>query len=92
MGAEGQSRGAGGLGRRSAPGQMGTSLSLGETSSRGRRLIGPPAGVGKASGEDCCVAASSLTRWGGCAAVLGGLSTAFVGEFFPFHHSKSEGE
>jgi hypothetical protein len=91
MGAEGQSTGAGGLRRRSAPGQMGTS-SLSETSSRGRRLISAPAGVGKASGEDCCVAASSLTRWGGCAAVLGGVSTAFVGGFFPPHHSKSKGE
>ena len=91
MGAEGQGRGPGGLGRRSAPGKMGT-LSLSETSSRGRRPISAPPGVGKASGEDCCAAASSLTRWGGCAAVLGGVSTAFVGEFFPSHHSKSKGE
>ena len=38
------------------------------------------------------MAASSLVRWGGSAAVLGGLSTAFVGGFFPSHHSKSKGE
>jgi hypothetical protein len=91
MGAEGQNRGAGGLGRRGTPGQRGT-RPFRETSSKGRHLVGAPAGVGKASGEDCSVAASSLVRWGGCAAVLGGFSTAFVGEFFPSHHSKSKGE
>ena len=91
MHAEGQRRGADGLGRRGTPGQMGA-RPFREASSKGRHLVGAPAGVGKASGEDCCGAASSLTRWGGCAAVLGGLSTPFVGEFFPSHHSKSEGE
>jgi hypothetical protein len=91
MGAEGQRKGAGGLGRRGTPGQMGT-RPIRETSSKGRHLVGAPDAVGKASGEDCSVAASSLIRWGGCAAVLGGLSTAFVGEVLPLHHSKSKGE
>ena len=62
-----------------------------QSSTKGRRFEGTPAGVEKASSEDC-MAASSLIRWGGCAAVLGGLSTAFVGGFFPSHPSKSEGE
>src|ERR687894_3099310 len=62
------------------------------TPPKGGRPVGAPAGVGKASGEDCSVAASSLIRWGGSAAVLGGMSTAFVGEFFPSHRSDSRGK
>ena len=37
------------------------------------------------------MAASSLVRWGGSAALLGGLSTAFVDEVMLFHRSKSKG-
>jgi hypothetical protein len=90
MVAEGQRKGAGGLGRRGTPGQMGT-RPFRETSSKGRHPVGAPDAVGKASSEDCSVAASSLIRWGGCAAVLGGVSTAFAGGFFPSHHSEGKG-
>jgi hypothetical protein len=38
------------------------------------------------------MAASSLVRWGGCAAVLGGLSTVFIDEVLLLHRSKSKGE
>ncbi len=91
MGVEGKRRGAGGLGRRGTPGQMGA-RPLRETPPKGRHLVGTPPGIGKASGENCSAAASSLIRWGGCAAMLGGLSTAFAGGFFPSYQSKSKGE
>src|SRR5215216_4437926 len=42
-----------------------------ETSTKGRRFVGTPAGVEKVSSEDCVAAASSLIRWGGTAALLG---------------------
>jgi len=59
-----------------------------ETPTEDRRSIDVQAGVEKVSGEDFMAAASSLTRWGGAAAVLGGLSTAFVGGFsHPSIHS-----
>src|SRR5918993_635436 len=49
-----------------------------QTSTKARRLMGTPAGgVEKVSSEEC-MAAWSLIRWGGPAAVLGGLSTTFV--------------
>ena len=38
------------------------------------------------------MAASSLVRWGGSAAVLGGLSTVFVDEVMLLHRSKRKGE
>ena len=38
------------------------------------------------------MAASSLVRWSGSAALLGGLSTVFVDEVMLFHQGKSEGE
>jgi hypothetical protein len=52
---------------------------LPETPAKSRRFVSAPAGVKKVSREDYFVAASSLLRWGSSAAVLGGLSTAFVG-------------
>jgi hypothetical protein len=54
-----------------------------ETPTEDRRSIDTPAGVEKVSGEDFMAVASSLTRWGGAAAVLGGLSTTFVGGLLP---------
>jgi hypothetical protein len=38
------------------------------------------------------MAASSLVRWSGSAALLGGLSTVFVDGVMLFHQSKSKGE
>jgi len=40
--------------------------------------IRTPAGVGGVSGE-YCAAASSLIRWDGTSAIVGGLSASFVG-------------
>src|SRR5215210_1893205 len=42
-----------------------------ETPTEDRRSIDTPDGVEKVSSEDTIAAASSLTRWGGAAAVLG---------------------
>jgi len=63
-----------------------------ETPTEDRRSIDTPAGVEKVSGEDYMAAASSLTRWGGAAAVLGGLSTAFVGWLLHPLDSSSAGD
>ncbi len=38
------------------------------------------------------MAASSLVRWSGSAALLAGLSTVFVDEVMLFHQSKSKEE
>jgi hypothetical protein len=54
-----------------------------ETPTKGRRFVGTPVGVEKVSSEDYSMAASSLARWGGAAAVLGGSSTTFVGGLLP---------
>ena len=53
---------------------------------------GTPGGVEKVSSEEYVMAASSLVRWSGSAALLGGLSAVFVDEVMPFHRSKSKGE
>ena len=53
-----------------------------ETPTEDRRSIDTPDGVEKVSSEDT-MAASSLTRWGGAAAVLGGLSAIFVPDLLP---------
>ena len=63
-----------------------------EASTKGRRFEGTPAGVEKVSSEDSIAAASSLVRWSGSAAVLGGLSAVFVNEVIPFHQRKSKRE
>jgi hypothetical protein len=63
-----------------------------ETLTKGRHFEGTPGGVGKVSSEEYFVAASSLVRWSGSAALLGGLSTVFVDEVMLFHQSKSKGE
>ncbi len=63
-----------------------------ETSTKGRHFEGTPGGVEKVPSEEYFVAASSLVRWSGSAALLGGLSTVFVDEVMLFHQSKSEGE
>ena len=68
--------------RHGPPGPIGMRHSP-ETSRKGRRLIGTPADVDKASSEDHSMAASSLIRWGGSAAILGGLSTTFVRGLLP---------
>jgi hypothetical protein len=62
-----------------------------ETSTKSRRFVGTPSCVEKVSSEDC-VAASNLIRWGGIAALLGGLSTTFVGELLPPPYSPNDGE
>jgi hypothetical protein len=56
---------------------------LPETSAQSRSYSGSAAGVENVSREAYSVAASSLTRWGGTAAVVGGVSTAFVGALLP---------
>jgi hypothetical protein len=38
------------------------------------------------------VAVLSLVRWSGAAALLGGLSTTFVGGLFPSHYPPKDGE
>jgi hypothetical protein len=78
-------------GQSGPPGPIGVRRPPPETSTKGRRFEGTPAGVEKVSSEDS-IAASSLVRWGGSAALLGGLSTVFVDEVLPFHQSKSKGE
>jgi hypothetical protein len=77
--------------QRRPPGPVGIRRSSSETSTKGRRFEGTPAGVEKVSSEDS-IAASSLVRWSGSAAVLGGLSTVFVDEVILFHRSKLRGE
>jgi hypothetical protein len=58
---------------------------LPETSAQSRIFSGSAAGAGpeKVSREAYSAAASSLIRWGGTAAVVGGLSTGFVGALIP---------
>jgi len=74
-------RPSGPIGRRSSP----------EACTEGRRVVGTPAGVEKVSSEEC-MAPSSLTRWGGASAVLGGLSTTFVRGLLPPHYPPNDGE
>ena len=62
-----------------------------ETSTKARRVVDTPAGVEKISSEEC-MAASSLIRWGGPAAVLGGLSTTFVSGLLPSPYPPNDGE
>jgi len=59
-----------------------------ETSTKGRRFVGTPAGVEKVSSE-YSMAASSLIRWSGSATLLGGLSTTFVGGLLPPLYSRT---
>jgi len=59
-----------------------------ETSSKGRRFVGTPAGVEKVSSE-YSMAASSLIWWSGSATLLGGLSTAFVRGLLPPRYSRT---
>jgi hypothetical protein len=59
-----------------------------ETSAKGRRFVGTPAGVEKVSSE-YSMAASSLIRWGGSATLFGGLSTTFVGGLLPPLYSRT---
>lgn len=61
-----------------------------ETSTKGSRFFGTPAGQEKVSREDYSMAASSLIRWGSTAAVLGGLSTSFVGGLVSPPHFRRE--
>src|SRR5215204_2893495 len=58
-----------------------------ETSTKGRRFVGTPAGVEKVSSEDCVAAASSLIRWGGTGALLGACPPPSLGVFcrLPIH-------
>jgi hypothetical protein len=62
-----------------------------ETPTKGRRIVGTPAGVEKVPSEDS-VAFSCLVRWSGSAALLGGLSTTFVVGLFPSHYPPNDGE
>ncbi len=63
-----------------------------ETPTKGRRFVGgTPAGVEKVPSEES-VAISCLVRWSGSAALLGGLSTTFVGGLFPPHYPPNDGE
>jgi hypothetical protein len=65
---------------------------LPKTSAQSRSFSGSAAGVEKVSREGYSVAASSLVRWGGTAAVVGGVSTAFVGALLPrFNQPKLHG-
>jgi hypothetical protein len=77
--------------RHGPPGPIGMRHSP-ETSRKGRRIVGPPAGVVNVSREDYSMAASSLIRWGGSAAVVGGLSSNFVGGLLPPPSTPNEGE
>ena len=61
---------------------MGTRPSR-EAPRKGKHFEGTPGGVEKVSSEEYFVAASSLVRWSGSAALLGGLSTVFVDEVMP---------
>ena len=63
-----------------------------ETSTKGGRFVGAPSCVEKVSSEDCVAAASSLIRWGGTAALLGGLYTTFVVGLLPTPYSPNGGE
>ena len=54
-----------------------------ETSAQSRSFSGSAAGVEKVSRQEYSLAASSLIRWSGTAAVVGGLSTAFVEALLP---------
>jgi hypothetical protein len=77
---------------REPPAPTGVRATSAETSTKGRRFVGTTAGVEKVSSKDC-VAASSLIRWGGTAALVGGLSTPFVGGILPPPtHSPNDGE
>jgi hypothetical protein len=76
--------------RRGPPGPIDMPVTP-ETSTKARRVVGTPAGVEKVSSEEC-MAASSLIRWGGPAAVLGGLSTTFVRELLPSHYPPNDGK
>ena len=79
--------------RRGAPGPIGMRHSpKASTSTKGRRFVGTPVGVEKVSNEDYSMAASRLVRWGGAAAVLGGLSTALVGELLPPLRPPNDGD
>jgi len=62
-----------------------------ETLTKGRRFVGTQAGVEKVPSEDS-VSISCLVRWSGSAALLGGLSTTFVGGLFPSHYPPNDGE
>jgi hypothetical protein len=77
--------------RHEPPGPIGKRHSP-ETSRKGRRFVGTPAGIDKVSREDYSMAASSFIRWGGSAAILGGLSTTFVWGLLPPPSSPNEGE
>jgi len=59
-----------------------------ETSTKGRRFVGIPAGVEKVSSE-YSMTASSLIWWSGSATLLGGLSTAFVRGLLPPRYSRT---
>jgi hypothetical protein len=75
--------------RRGPPGPIGMRHSPEtSTSTKGRRFVDTPAGVEKVSSE-YSMAASSLIRWGGSAAILGGLSTTFVGGLLPRLYSRT---
>ena len=76
---------------REPPAPTGVRPTSSEISTKGRRAYKTPAGVEKVSSKDC-VAASSLIRWGGTAALLGGLSTTFVGSLLPPTYSPNDGE
>ena len=76
--------------RRGPPGPIGVRPTP-ETSTKGRRVVDTPAGVEKVSSEEC-MAASSLIRWGGPAAVLGGLSTTFVSGLLPSPYPPNDGK
>jgi hypothetical protein len=79
-------------GQSGPPGPIGIRRPSPETSTRGRHFEGTPGGVERVSSEEYFLAASSLVRWSGSAALLGGLSTVFVDEVMLFHQGKSEGE
>ncbi len=78
-------------GQSGPPGPIGIRRPSPETVTKSRHFEGTPGGVEKVSSEDS-IAASSLVRWSGSAAVLGGLSTVFVDEVIPSHRSKGVGE
>ncbi len=75
---------------REPPGPIGLRHSP-ETSTKGRRSTGTTVSAEKVPNEDS-MAASSLIRWGGTAAVLGGFSTTFVSGLLPPLSSPNEGE
>lgn len=79
-------------GQSGPPDPVGIRRPFPETSTKGRRFEGTPGGVEKVSSEEYFMAASSLVRWSGSAALLGGLSTVFVDEVMLFHQGKSKGK